>query len=677
MIMTTNNVNNPPSALLASNRSVTPLAPRLTTTSSPQNGTNNSENRRNTPNEENRRNTAGLQVTEAGTSSMHSMVHVIVHNDSNYSLHSSFNPSNVAQSAHTRSRTVPRPLLHGTGLPSATQALSTDPSPSTSRFAAYLPQPARGSNLRTTHSSTQSDGQVGTAKIASKRGSSIGPKFEILPQFRIDASLRGDVLVRCSDCDFYVHKSVLYFASPFFRAILDGDWKETHPSLHTLSSSGSSMDSTLTKSDDEEQSSDSEKIHDQLASLRLPASPRTSFHTAFFTLDSAVDNVEAATSQDSSLKVYDSMDDVLHPGSPLADQDQQTTPPISTSSKVPMAGYGTAADISDYTPERTIDRLELGGRLQRMATPPLPDHLEEIDPLKEKEKDQTPLQNSGSDSGIKESAEIESRIATDAIRSHRNRTKDQNLAAIIDLTEEDAATFQDFLCHVYPNLDLVVTWINIFPLFAFSDKFEVPFLRRACITFLRASLAGRPIDAMALSEKHGIEDVFREASRHVLDNMPSWEPEELAILSDETLLKLERKRTWFLERLLKLGLANPARDYECHSACPDPQQCAKLLDGRWHTQYAAAFKYGPPQPSIIWRHLRELDGNGVHSQSMTMLACQSSSKAWVQSLFDRMYGLPTHGKTPQKFLAIKLINRPEANRQRQRTITEGAELTIH
>lgn len=655
--MTSNNVNNPPSALLASSRSTTPLAPRLTTPSAPQTNLNQNDGNRNL--------TSGIQISEAGTSSMQSMVHVIVHNDSSNSLHSSFNPSSgTLSNDHARTRTIPRPLLHGTGQSFATQALNTDPSPSTSRFAAYLPQPGKRSNLRTAHSSTRSDGQLGgqSRNTTSKMGS----KFEVLPQFRSDATLRGDVLIRCSDCDFYVHKAVLYFASPFFRAILDGDWKETQPSLHTLSSSESSIDSALTtSSQDEEQT---ERIHEQLASLRLPASPRTSFHTAFFTLDSAVDNEEAIISQDSSVKAYDSTDDSLQTGSLGAVQDQKT-PPSSISRHEPNTEYSTSAtagEDDDISPNHTLDGDELGGRLERMATPPLPDHLE---------KDITPAEEEKTE---KQTNKIDSsKDNNETSRSRKLQKRDQNLVAVIHLTEEDAATFQDFLCHVYPNLDLTVTWINIFPLFAFSDKFEVPFLRRACTTFLRASLAGRPIDAMALSERHGIEDVYREASRHVLDNMHSWEQEELSILSSETQLKLERKRTWFLERLLKLGLANPARDYECHSACPDPQHCAKLLDGRWHTQYAAAFKYGPPQPSIIWRHLRELDGNGVHSQSMTMLACQSSSKAWVQSLFDRMYGLPTHGKTSQKFLAIKLFNQPEGTRQRQRAVTEGAEVTIH
>jgi hypothetical protein len=172
---------------------------------------------------------------------------------------------------------------------------------------------------------------------------------------------------------------------------------------------------------------------------------------------------------------------------------------------------------------------------------------------------------------------------------------------------------------------------------------------------------------MALAERHGLEDVYREASRHVLENMPSWEPEELDILSSETLLKLERKRTWFLERLLKLGLANPARDYECHSACLDPFNCARLLHERWRSQYANAFKYGPPQPSIIWRHLRELETSSASISPATLSVCQSSSKAWVQVLFDRMYGLPTHGTIVPKFLSIKL-NHDQVPRPRPRAM---------
>jgi hypothetical protein len=72
----------------------------------------------------------------------------------------------------------------------------------------------------------------------------------------------------------------------------------------------------------------------------------------------------------------------------------------------------------------------------------------------------------------------------------------------------------------------------------FEAKFGVPFLRRSCTAWLRAALAGRPIEAMALGEKHGLEHEYKEASRHVLDNMSSWKSDELAVLSGETLLKV-------------------------------------------------------------------------------------------------------------------------------------------
>ena len=72
----------------------------------------------------------------------------------------------------------------------------------------------------------------------------------------------------------------------------------------------------------------------------------------------------------------------------------------------------------------------------------------------------------------------------------------------------------------------------------------------------------------------------QESSRHVLDHWAHWTPEELATLSEVTQLKLERRRTYFLERLLKLGLVSPLRDYVCTVACPDPQTCARLVEAR-------------------------------------------------------------------------------------------------
>ncbi|SNX86149.1 uncharacterized protein MEPE_04858 [Melanopsichium pennsylvanicum] len=258
----------------------------------------------------------------------------------------------------------------------------------------------------------------------------------------------------------------------------------------------------------------------------------------------------------------------------------------------------------------------------------------------------------------------------------------KNLIAMIDLVEESPSTFHDFLRHTYPHLDLSVTWYNCGPLLRFSDKFQVPFLRRSCLNFLRAALAGRPIEAMRLAELHGIDDLYKEASRHVLDNYTAWGAEELEVLSKETLLKLERKRTWFLERLLKLGLANPGRDYECTSNCPDPGHCAKVLHERWISAYSNAFRFSPPQPSVIFRCLRELDnasssvgssagtggcGEGATSSSATtrmLSSCQQAARVWVQGLFDRMFELGTLHTAGRLFLAIKLDAQVQRNASR-------------
>lgn len=650
---------------MASARSPLPLAPRLTTVSSPQASPDADPA---TP----------VTMTANPAAQQHTVSHAHAPSHSTSSSQGLTHPDSAA-----RIRTHPRHLLNRTSQPLATQALSVDPTPSTNRFAAYLPQPPRTSFAPLSHAaravnrSTSPSNETGSSSTLDAASSShrglLGAKlrshgshqdsaFEALPQFGPDAEFRGDVLVRCSSCDFYVHKAILYFASPFFRAILDGDWKETHPSLHTISSSEASSNdeddsiSNLDHLDDEQDASQGRGVAKQSMErssiTQSHSSPRASFYTADFTFEYAEQSTQHRSSTANtagSVTPGRTGDDVAG--------DEEKFELQTTNDGLQFSAHDDA--IGQPTPSVASAQRdgELAGRLERMATPPLPDKADTTG-------DGAMESRHAPEETTKHVPMLKGKTDGKARRAPRKANLD-NITAIIDLSEEDAGTIQDVLCHVYPNLDLLVTWYNIFSLFAFADKFEVPHLRRACTTFLRASLAGRPIEAMALSERHGIEDVYREASRHVLDNMPSWEPSELAVLSHETLLKLERKRTWFLERLLKLGLANPARDYECHAGCPDPQHCAKSLHERWHAQYAAAFKYGPPQPSIIWRHLRELDGGGSSSSAATMTACQASSKAWVQSLFDRMYGLPTHGKTSQKFLAIKL-NQSDAPRPRPR-----------
>lgn len=143
-----------------------------------------------------------------------------------------------------------------------------------------------------------------------------------------------------------------------------------------------------------------------------------------------------------------------------------------------------------------------------------------------------------------------------------------------------------------------------------SDKLCVPSLQKACLDFLLSHAAGKPIKAMRIAEIFGHEELYRESSRSasafhstrscrlldprrfVLDNPHGWSEEEMNTLSKDTLLKLEKRRNWFLERVLKLGTVSIAKEYQCCATCPDPGVCAKMLEDRWRAGYHALFRFG-------------------------------------------------------------------------------------
>jgi len=84
---------------------------------------------------------------------------------------------------------------------------------------------------------------------------------------------------------------------------------------------------------------------------------------------------------------------------------------------------------------------------------------------------------------------------------------------------------------------------------------------------------------MRIAELFDEEELYRESSRFVLDNPGGWSEQELNTLSQESLLKLEKRqvlpsltsylllslcrRNWFLERVLKIGLTMVAKEYQC------------------------------------------------------------------------------------------------------------------
>lgn len=175
-----------------------------------------------------------------------------------------------------------------------------------------------------------------------------------------------------------------------------------------------------------------------------------------------------------------------------------------------------------------------------------------------------------------------------------------------------------------------------------SDKLCVPSLQNACLQFLLSHAAGKPIKAMRIAEIFGQEELYRESSRFVLENPHGWSDEEMNTLSKDTLLKLEKRRNWFLERVLKLGTVSIAKEYQCCTTCPDPATCARLLEEKWKAGYHALFRFGPAQPSMVFRYLRSLEGVSP-PLALTHLSCQMHARTWVEHLFDRMFSLGVRG----------------------------------
>ncbi|CBQ68862.1 conserved hypothetical protein [Sporisorium reilianum SRZ2] len=621
-------------------------------------------------------------------------------------------PSSIPRLSTSTSTRRPRPdLQQAVSQPTAAVPISTHENISTSKS---------WSSLHMLHG-------VQRKAVGEEQGG-----FAVHPTFRSDAEWRGDVLVRVDGVEFWVHKDVLLFSSPFFQSVLAGGWRESRLSrlmvqdgveeaaaqgrnreLREDTVRGSTLrDAASSRREDDTsapvvvaelaaESQSDDTPHTELdpehlgGDARRRSLLRASYHTALWSQDdgsrgSPTLSQSAATFEDSIEEPDQAGDDSAEePGSAsedgsVPDGDQDAAKERAAFEDAEEAEEEAQSKSKQMATRLTLRKLESA---RRDTTIPTRSTSRVIDAACDAARTTT---RSHARMESLATPPLSRRLSDDALDTTPPAApaalppRYKGVICAIDLTEESASTFHDFLFHIYPHLDLAVTWYNCGPLLRFSDKFQVPFLRRACITFLRAALAGRPIDAMRLAELHDIDDLYREASRHVLDNFAAWQEAELAVLSNETLLKLERKRTWFLERLLKLGLANPARDYECHAACPDPPACARALGDKWQAAYKAAFRFHPPQPSVIFRYLRELDsigtaaagasaagpamsaataaaagssgsgGGGAGSGSALQLSnCQTTARVWVQGLFDRMFELGTL-HTGRMFLAVKL-----------------------
>ncbi|GFZ48725.1 hypothetical protein JCM24511_06474 [Saitozyma sp. JCM 24511] len=494
-------------------------------------------------------------------------------------------------------------------------------------------------------------------------------RVEIHPTFSRYADMPGRVKVIVGREEFWCHKEILWFASPFFKALLEGSWAETnHAPLESASPSRrDSVLSTASPTDTDTDTGvgpctgDGSVIDNRAGRIIVSPSPAHSlgpgnqpcsapmmpsssdgWQSALGDSDDAGSSHKASVYLDANdgpsvAEIMRELRELPEPGSASgtsgASPSRQATPsniPHSPANPDPTPALGEVSISSPRNSAFSTLPTSLPALLQPQSSQPLPPAITTSPPSTlpsrlVRRQERSPIRHSFS-----------SFVRPPSITRPPARGRDgANVEAVVELHEESASAFQDFLFWAYPHLECKVTWGNVENLLALAAKLLVPPLQKLCEHFLMTHASGKPVMALALAEQHVNPELFREASRFVLDQ-PTWNPDEFETLSDQTQLKLSQKRTWFLERLLKLGSIDVRKEYTCRSDCPDPTRCQAQLDDKWRQAHVAVSRYGPPQPSVAFRCLSQLETFPTNpSLVMPNLLCQETAKTWVMLREDR------------------------------------------
>ncbi|WWD19641.1 hypothetical protein CI109_104103 [Kwoniella shandongensis] len=466
--------------------------------------------------------------------------------------------------------------------------------------------------------------------------------ISVHPTFLHDAAMPGKVKVIVGRNEFWCHKEILWFASPFFQGLLEGNWAETNhgDTLSVLSSSyveppsvpNHPPSSPPTDTDPPSPA----PITSIVSHARPPISqrhssrlrPRSPPSHPDSILNDDHDNEDGEGRRDS---VYlDATEDSSTIADILRDLRESPNTPLSDVRNIGDVLEENTPTLSEVEGNARVEQVSSSSTLSNPAamSPPQSGPTETVTTDRN-----TSLRPTVQRSSYRPSFSSSIR----PLRASTSRVRENGAEAVVELHEESASAFQDFLFWAYPHLECRVTWTNVENLLALSSKLIVPALQKLCEHFLLTHASGRPVMALCLAEEHGNAELYREASRFVLDQ-PTWDSSEIETLSEQTQLKLSKRRNWFLERLLKLGSIDVKKEYTCRADCPDPARCQAQLDEKWRQAHMAVCRYGPPQPSVAFRCLRQLETFPTNpSLVMPHPLCQTAAKTWVMSLFDRMF----------------------------------------
>jgi hypothetical protein len=340
---------------------------------------------------------------------------------------------------------------------------------------------------------------------------------------------------------FRAHKEVLWFSSPFFQAALSGNWAETGRPL--------SMSSVITISQPPEVPGD--KIH--------PDAP-TAMTFAPVDPDLDPEELDIDLSESSEPEVIESSTSTIV--RPAKDDKRRVSGSANDSDTGSEADSEAQKEAHEAARMESLEKLQKGAGGNAAAAGSAEsrrstgkDQGEGIVKLSWKRGNAQMFSGRCQMSSNPDAVIV---LKEEKVRFLRLFSFSQSSPSSLS----QASTFHDFLRFVYPgyaflpaenrkgctvltelwrSMDCTITWNNVEGLMNIGNKLCVPSLQRICLNFLLTHAAGRPIKAMRIAEIFEEEELYREASRFVLDNPGGWPEQELNTLSSETLLKLEKR----------------------------------------------------------------------------------------------------------------------------------------
>lgn len=171
------------------------------------------------------------------------------------------------------------------------------------------------------------------------------------------------------------------------------------------------------------------------------------------------------------------------------------------------------------------------------------------------------------------------------------------------LTDVSAQHIEKMLSFLYPEHFIEIDWDDVADMLRLAKLYQIEKLRLACEAFLRRSYREEPLRALALAERYGIQDVYKESSKLVLNDFEHLFYDVAADgskeLSRDTQVKLKVSRQEYVEGLNKLYSVTVDRQF--------PPLSSEHLRTLFEKCVKDLCTFPLPRPAETWRQLHQVD----------------------------------------------------------------------